>query len=1010
MAHTTPTVHQGVLDAREGAQAIVVDSPAWFDWLSRHRVFRFASSVGTLTARKERRAAGWYWYAYRRQRGALRSAYLGKSEEVTLARLMRIASVFHGASLQCTASAETAEASEERSLLTTKMTPPMRSSSTIDRPRLLALLRMSDSGKLLLVTGPAGSGKTTLLSTWLREGSRPVAWVSLHEAENDPARFWGYVLAALHMRYPDIAAHTMTLLPTLQDGTMEQFLIPLINALALLPDDLTLVLDDYHVVTNPQVQESVAFLLEHAPARLHLAIASRSLPALPLARLRAQGLLGEVDFDDLRFTREEAAALFQVVTGHAPEPEQLAHLLGSTEGWATGLYLAALAWDGASASALYPSLPHGNHRYIFDYLASEVLARQSTQMRDFLVQTSILDHVYGPLCDAVLLRDDSQRMLEQVARENLFVSPLDDRQGWFRYHQLFAEFLRAHLEQLYPGRAEMLHSRAATWYARNNLLADAIAHALHAGDVALAARFIEEQGRTMLMRHEVLTLGGWLRALPERVVLNHPRLCLFTSWALLHTSHTEPIERYLRAAEDVLGSPDVPDATDARERRGLRGEIAAIRARMAIYQDRTQHSVVLSRQALALLAEDDYYMRGEVALSLATTSLLLDELRAAEEAFREAITLSWACGNLRAALLAVRSLANLYVTQGRLHYARKLYEESLERVSAMGQERLPPVGCLDVGRGELSYEWNDLQAAERYAHEGIALGQRGGDVKIWLLGYVLLMYVSQAQGKPDQVRSLFMEAEHLVRRASFTRGQEILGEVGARLGALQDDSAPLLRWAQESGLDLAGNPDASNEDAYHLLAQALMARDELDAARSLLQRLLERAHQTACHGYALVLSLSLARACESRGDSQNALLALEEALCLAMPQNYCRAFLDQGPRIASLLRTLRQAYQRGMRSPRPGVLAYLDHLLERFRHDLSNTGSPETNTSLAGWLTAREMEVLRLLAAGHSNQEIADTLIISLNSVKTHLRSIYRKLDTHNRTQAILRARSLRVL
>ncbi|HEX6543083.1 MAG TPA: AAA family ATPase, partial [Ktedonobacterales bacterium] len=413
MARTTPNVHQGVLDAREGAQAIVVDSPAWFVWLSRHRVFRFASSVGTLTARKERRAASWYWYAYRRQRGVLRSAYLGKSEEVTLARLMRIASVFHGASLQCTASAETAEATEERSLLTTKMTPPMRSSSTIDRPRLLALLRMRDSSRLLLVTGPAGSGKTTLLSAWLREDSRPVAWVSLHEEENDPARFWGYVLAALHMRYPDIAAHTMTLLPTLQDRTMEQFLIPLINALALLPDDLTLVLDDYHVVTNPQVQESVAFLLEHAPARLHLAIASRSLPALPLARLRAQGLLGEVDFDDLRFTREEAAALFQVVTGHAPEPEQLAHLLGSTEGWATGLYLAALAWDGASASALYPSLPHGNHRYIFDYLASEVLARQPTQMRDFLVQTSILDHVYGPLCDAVLLRDDSQRMLEQ---------------------------------------------------------------------------------------------------------------------------------------------------------------------------------------------------------------------------------------------------------------------------------------------------------------------------------------------------------------------------------------------------------------------------------------------------------------------------------------------------------------------------------------------------------------------------------------------------------------------
>ena len=596
MARATPGVQQGLLKTHDGAREIAVDTPDWFAWLAEHRVFRFAAPSESFTARRERRAAGWYWYAYRRQHGSLRSTYLGKTEDLTLARLNEAASTFHATLAR---NKHVVSGSGQSFLLATKIAHPLLRVAVVSRPRLSAYLRRHATCKLLLVTGPAGSGKTTVVSEWLCAFSGQVAWVTLDEGDNDLARFWTYVLAALQQACPGLAAHVAMLLPALRDETRESFLIPLINALATLSDEVMLVLDDYHLLTNQVVHESVAFLLEHAPEQLRLVIVSRTLPPFSLTRLRARRQLAELSAADLLFTQPEAEELLKLLLERAPTTEELTGLLEYTEGWVTGLYLTVLVRREGQMGNISPAVMHGNQRELFAYLASEVLLHQPEHIRDFLLRSSILEQVRAELCDAVLLQITSQDLLQQLERENLFLSPLDETHTWYRYHALFADFLRSRLAEVSPEQIELLHKRAAAWYAQNAMPAEAIAHALLAGNIVLAASLIEEQGRSVLMRHEIVILGSWLHALPEEELLARPRLCILAAWVQVHTSRLEPVEGYLCAAEHCLDR----DELSGDEQRDLCGEIAAIRARVAIYQDRQEQSVILARQALSELNE-----------------------------------------------------------------------------------------------------------------------------------------------------------------------------------------------------------------------------------------------------------------------------------------------------------------------------------------------------------------------------------------------------------------------
>ena len=998
MAHATPCVQQGVLITHESSPEIALDTPAWFAWLAEHRVFRFVTPACAFTARRERRAAGWYWYAYRRQRGTLRSVYLGKTEELTCARLNEATLALRAHFLRDSRPADEAEHSF---LLAAKIARPALHTLRVARPRLTTYVHAHAACKLLLVVGPAGSGKTTLLSEAFPER---VAWVSLDEGDNDLTRFWRYVLEALYRTYPGVALHVQTLLPALQAEAMEPFFIPLLNSLASLPEQIVLVLDDYHLLTSQGIHASLTFLLEHAPDQLHLVISSRVQPPLPLPRLRARGELAELQAVDLRFTQLEAAALLKLFTTKIPPTEEVQKLLEYTEGWATGLYLASLSERVGQVGAASPPGAYEDQRALFAYLTSEVLTTQPEHVQTFLLCSSILERFCAELCDAVLLQETSQALLQQLEHDHLFLSALDTSHTWYRYHALFADFLRVRLQETLPEQVSLLHCRAAGWYAHEGMPAEAIAHALQGDDTALAARLVEEHGRSVLMHHEIVTLQSWLRALPEEMVASRPRLCLLAAWAQMHTSHIGPVEGYLCAAERGLADNALSD----HERQMLSGEIAALRARAAIYQGRGEQGIALARQALRALEIDDYYVRGEVALSMGTANGALGEVDAAEAAYREAIELSWKCGNLRAALLTVRSLGLLYLDLGRLSQTSKLYKHALERVLEQGQEHLPPVGFLHIGLGELYYEWNNLAAAERHLREGVALGQRGGDVKIWLLGYFKLLFTALARGDGERSWQLLAEAERLAYQASFARGMTWAEQERVRLSAMQGDSAPLLTWLQECGLDPDAEPAPRHEYEYYRLAQALIARQEPERASGILHYLYARAEQTCKIGVKIPLLLTMAQAYQAQGEITQALEMLSQALTLAAPQGYMRVFLDEGTAIMTLLSKLHSSVPQPLASH---TASYLNRLLRAFHAEpaLQQNG-PGDMSMLPEQLSQRELEVLSLLAAGYSNANIAEALIIGLNTVKTHLKNIYGKLEVSTRTQAIARARVLHLL
>lgn len=1013
MAHNTPRVQQGLLKARDECN-IAVGTPDWYVWLEQNSAFGFACAGGTFTARKESRSGSQYWYAYRRRQGLLHSAYLGKSRDLTLARLSEVAIALATTSPAQKKSDNHARKAvsgrtplEQDGLLSTKIVLPSVRPSLVERPRLIRRLDEGVMGKLTLVTGPAGAGKTTLLSNWLRQSSLQPAWISLDAGDNDDARFWSYVIAALQRLQAGIASQVLILLSSLQFGSMEAILTPFVNALATLPFDVALVLDDYHLIEAQSVHEALSFVLAHLPSQIHFVIASRSTPPFSLAQMRAQGHLCELDATDLHFTRQEAETFLCDSLRQPISAEHVSKLVDSTEGWITGLHLAVLALQDCPDPAIFIAQT-GAHRYTLEYLASEVLARQPGPVQEFLLQTSILEGLNGALCDAITGQTGSNTLLYHLEQENLFLLPLDEARHWYRYHALFSQFLRERLRQEYPALLPELYQRASAWYEQAGLLAEAITYALQAEDFAHAADLIEHVAHATLMRHEIMPLASWLRALPDEVVRTRPRLCIAYAWVHIHIAGPDVVDAYLSSAECVLNDLVSPGIS-SHEQQVLRGEIAAIRARAAIYQDAIERSIALSQQALTLLPESETHLRGEVALSLGTSSLVRGDLSSAIPAFNEAISMSQAVGNLRTTMLAVRSLANLYVEQGRLHAAMQLYQETLAIATRISQEELPPLGFMYVGIGELLYEWNDLEDAARYLQKGIECGQRSGDVKIWLIGYIWLTHVRHAQGDIDTAWMLFQQAEALARQANFSRGIVWLEQIRIRLSMMQGDMAPVLRWATTCGIDPAGEPDFLHEYDYYLLAQMLILQDKPAPAIRILTRLLEMEERTGRNGYKITLLLYLALAYTAQAMPEKALDTLARSLTIAASEGYIRTYLDEGARVGVLLKNIRQTLLQKDLPPDACSRAYVDKLLKAFRVH-GSASLADARQPLVEPLSQRELEVLRLLAGGLSNQEIADRLIIGLNTIKTHTRHIYEKLEVGSRTQAIARAKSLRIL
>ncbi len=891
------------------------------------------------------------------------------------------------------------------SLVTTKLFIPAPRPKMVTRQRLNERLDDGLARKLTLVSAPAGFGKTTLLSDWVQQKKSSVAWVSLDEGDNDPARFLSYLIAALDRLEAGIGASAQALMQSRQPQPAEAVITALINALSDLSADLTLVLEDYDVIETPAIHNALTFLLDHLPPSLHIVITARADPPLPLARLRARDQLCELRASDLRFTSDEIAAFLNQVMGLGLAAKYIAALEARTEGWIAGLQLAALSLQESANVGEFIKDFTGDERHILDYMAEEVLQRQTESVKTFLIQTSILDRLCGPLCDAVTGRNDSQEVLEKLERANLFIVALDTRRCWYRYHPLFADLLRRELQTSQPERVPDLHRRASEWCEHNGFPTAAVTHALAVSDFERAGRLIVQTGGTLIMRGEAATVLNWLRRLPEELIQTNSRLGVMYAGTLLSSGQPQAAEARLKQIEAAtsesaaLGRIDVMYSLLAR----MKGDLA--------------NSIELARQGLARLPEAETALRRFAAINIAFAQVAEGATTEAQRTLMEVLATHHAAGDKPGTLTTMTGLAELQMLQGQLHAADETLHQAWQY--ATDCEALPEVALVHVGLGELQYEWNDLETAEEHLMEAIRLGaenKRG----VWH-AYVTLASVLQAQGKADAAMAMIQKAEQSDQMPNLPVPSSPLAMHRARLWLSQGNVEAAARWAASLESELATEEAEFVCELENItLAWLFIGQGKADQALDLLLRLPQVAESAGRMGRVIEILTLEALALNALERTAQAFDALERALAFAEMEGYVRTFVDKGAAMRLLISDFRTHFEKQPLRPhvrRPGhLLDYADTLLSAFGEPL---GAPQLLeprrpqpriTHLVEPLSERELEVLHMIAAGLSNQEIADKLTLTAGTVKWHVNHIYSKLSVHSRTQAIARGRQLDLL
>jgi LuxR family transcriptional regulator, maltose regulon positive regulatory protein len=811
----------------------------------------------------------------------------------------------------------------------------------------------------------------------------------------------------------NIGAGALVSLQLSQPLAIEPVLTALINEIAATPRDFTLVLDDYHVIEAEAIHGALAFLIEHLPCQMHLILCGRTDPPLPLSRLRVQNQITELRADDLRFTSEEAAVfLNDLMDLHLPAGDVTA-LAAGTEGWIAALQLAALSMRKRSDVSGFVDAFKGSHRYVLDYLTEEVLERQSARVQTFLLETSILDRLTAKLCDEVADGDDGQAMLERLEQANLFTIPLDDERLWYRYHHLFADMLRHRLHQGPPERVACLHRRAARWYERQRLVDDAIRHALAAGDEAWAAQLVEQNAEATVMRSEGATLLRWLEALPEELVRSRPRLCIAHAIAYLFGGRLEDVEPLLQNAEHALGgTSDAPESSPADGGTGgwladIPSCLAILRGDLARMRGDVPRAIEFSRQALARLPAGSSYLRSKATWNLGNASWLGGDLVTADEAFAELVAANRASGNAYLPVLASSGLGLLRAVQGRLREAAEAYREALRLGSENGKLSLPVAGWAYLGLGDLLREWNDLDAAMHHLEEGIELGKRVGQAGSLATGYTILARLRQTLGDASGALEAIEKARQAAPDPNLHQLFGALAPHWARVWLEQGDLATAVRWARERGLSIDDELGFVREPEHIVLARVLIALGEHDKALQLLGRLLPAAQAGRRTGRIIEILVLQALARLAEGHTPLAVSTLGRALPLAEPEGYVRVFADEGAPMTWLLRRV----SGGGTSPEyAGELLAACEQATKDRAPRTKSAVDEGYQPLSEPLSEREVEVLRLIAFGQSNREIARELYVSLGTIKTHINHTYRKLGVHSRTRAVARARDLKLI
>ena len=890
-------------------------------------------------------------------------------------------------------------------LLRTKLYIPPPRPNLVPRPRLFERLNAGLHGKLTLISAPAGFGKTTLLSEWIASCERPVAWLSLDEGDNDPTRFFTYLVAALQTLDPNLGQAALGLLRSPQPPSPEAVVATLINDIAATPappsassrQRLVLALDDYHTIVNLAVHEAAAFLLERQPPQIHVVIITRQDPLLPLSRLRARGQMTEFRTSDLQFTDEEAAAFLNQTMGLNLAPGEVAALEARTEGWIAGLQLAALSLQNQADRSAFVQAFSGDDRHVMDYLLDEVLSRQPEAVQTFLLRTSILERLSGPLCDAVTEGgEESQAILEYLERANLFIVPLDNRRCWYRYHHLFADLLRARLHHAQPDLAPLLHIRASVWLEQNGFITEAIHHLFTAHEIERAADLIERYGPEHLAESDpsVLQMAD---SLPQEIVLARPQIGLYQAWHLI-------IQGRIGKARPLLNDM-------ARQLAGTDP------------QSGQQWMQTIVSLALAFLSP----LANTPPLDPLPDYLLWEEIPAEEPLLRNAADFLYAMalgrqGELdRAAEVAVKCiqrektsrgamaiptlapfLTRIYLMQGRLRAAASLCHEFLDPIKERDIRFIYTAGSMKIDLGEVLYEWNCLEGAEQHIRDGLRANEVWRNIMTDGFGLVALTRVLQAKG--DYAGAMQVVEKFETRLSEHSRPREFDEDfytLRVRMQLARGDLRHASRWADQihlsEGFDL-------HKERYRLTLARIRLRQSRYAE---VEKLLAGTTPLAAAGSRITRQLEsnllLAVAIAGQQRLPEALGLIESCLTMAGPEGYIRIFLDVGESVRELL----AAY---LRSDSPAHKLYAQKVLDAFP-PLGVAGSPRTQSGgLVEPLSGRELEVLHLIARGRTNQEIARQLIIAPGTVKAHTSSIYRKLDVANRTEAVARARQLGIL
>lgn len=873
-------------------------------------------------------------------------------------------------------------------ILSTKLVIPTSPTRLVQRPRLLQLDKLQNT---TLVCAPAGYGKTTLISSWAKNSESPVAWFSLDADDNDPIRFLMHFVTAIQTQFPDFGTAISGMLETSPPPPIDGLMRALVNQLCNLPDRLCIILDDLHTVNEPAVHKAISFLIEHQPPRTQLIFASRSDPPFSLARIRGQGKLLEYRTNDLRFTLDEAGIFCNEIMQFSLSQAQVETLAMRTEGWIVGLQLAAVSLHRTPDKTSFIDSFAGDDRHITDFLLDEVLRSRSEDIQNFLLHTSLLERFSAPLCDAVTQRSDSRAMIDEIERTNMFIFGLDRQRVWYRYHHLFTSLLQTRLRLTNPSAVRELHLRASQWFSQNELVPEAINHAIKAGAYEFAIDLMEQHGSKIFSHGRINNALAWAQQLPPNLVSKRPILSLACAWGNFYMDNLVAMERHIHAVAYCLA--DFQNAPLGSKERAMLAQVALLRGCQLAYNGNIEDAILHFQEAIESFPPGRTLHR-VAAVSLGVCYFVSEKLDDAQKLLSQHSTIAEVKNNLLIPITAVLGLARIELLRGRLPAAKQMYEQALQECRKAGWQDFPACGMLHIGLGELAYEMNDLVEAERNLVRGIemtATGMQYGHA--W--GHVLLAQTRLAMGLNTNV--LDPERELALRKYSgrFVGDFPPLSSALARLWLNQGRLDEVLRWSEDAQLPIDNELAIGRETEYLVLARFFIVTEKSPEAMDLLNRLFLRAEQGNRLAVIIEILVLKSLALQAQKSTSDALVVLQHALDLAKNTGLLRVFINEGRALGNLLKKLARG---------ASDTSYAHHLLGYFVTP-ATTGS--TGAPLTQLFSNKEKQVVDLIIKGVPNQEIAEALFISVNTMNSHMRNIYAKLGVRSRLQAVDRLRKL---